>query len=437
MKKSTFCVFIIFLLLSSCQRSYSLPTTGNYQSGMESFDRAFVQLIEKWEIPGGALAIIQNGQILLSRGYGYTNVKEGELVQPNSLFRIASISKPITAVAILKLVEADKLSLDTPAFQLLADLLPPEGKQIDPRISNITIEHLLVHSGGWNSAISFDPMFMCHEIAQEMGTPAPADCTTIIRFMLGQPLDFDPGSQYAYSNFGYCVLGKIIERVSGLPYDDYVQQFILMPAGIENMYLGHTRQSDRLEGEVYYYDYNRAPLAMSVFSTDTTPVPWPYGGFFLEAMDAHGGWVASAIDLARFASVLETTNPAAVLNPDSLSRMLSRPQPPLWEGETSWYAFGWRVRPTANDANWWHTGSLPGTSAILYRTSDGLIWAALFNTRPNTPGDEFFVDVITVMGQAAAKNTILWVSGAVLFCLIGIGFIIFVKIWKRKKAIRK
>jgi N-acyl-D-amino-acid deacylase len=433
MKRLIIFAALLGLLLVSCQPAITLPVTGDDTSGLQSYDRAFVELMERWEIPGGALAVMEEGDLVLARGYGFADVAREEPVRPESLFRIASVSKSITAVAILKLVEDGQLRLDDRAFALLDDLYPPDGYNVDPRIDTITIRQLLEHAGGWDANVSFDPMFMTDEIAQEMGVPAPADCATVIRFMLEQPLDFDPGSQYTYSNFGYCVLGRVIESVTGQSYEDYITQHILEPVGIENMRLGQSLMPDRHSNEVLYYDYEGAPLAASVFPDASEPVPQPYGGFCLEAMDAHGGWIGSATDLVYFVWAVESANPSAVLTPESLSMMVSRPEPPLWEGGSSYYALGWRVRPEGKSSSWWHTGSLPGTSAVLYRTSNGLIWAALFNSRPNTEGDEFLVDVITAMGRAALMAQLSRIAPLIMGALVGIGTVVGLLVWKRRQ----
>jgi N-acyl-D-amino-acid deacylase len=329
---------------------------------------------------------------------------------------------------VLKLVEEGRLDLDEPVFAILDDLVPPEGKNIDPRVYDITARHLLEHAGGWDSANSFDPMFMSREIAQEMGTEAPADCTAIARYMLGQPLDFEPGSKYSYSNFGYCVLGLVIEERSGQSYEAYVRQNILVPAGIENMHLGRTKRSEKWDGEVSYYDDAGAPPVESVFLEDQTMVPRPYGGFYLEAMASHGGWVGSAADLARFAYAVDGTNQESVLRSDTLETMLSRPFLPEWDDSEAYYALGWRVR-TSPKLPLWHTGSLPGASAVIYLRGDGFAWAALFNANPDTSSDEFVVDVIVSMGRAAVMDEIFWGAVLMLFILIGIVFLMI----RRKK----
>src|SRR5437667_101326 len=143
----------------------------------------------------------------------------------------------------------------------------------------------LWHAGGWNSATSFDPMFMSVQIAEANGTKPPAAPVQIVRYMRGQPLQFDPGTQYAYSNFGYLLLGRIIEHVTRMRYEAWVRANVLAPAGAACVAIGHTLQSQPLPREVKYYDYPGAPLVTSVFG-DGANVPAPDGGFYLEAMDS-------------------------------------------------------------------------------------------------------------------------------------------------------
>jgi len=424
------------LILVGCQPSSQVPALGEYVPGVASFDRAFARIMKRWQIPGGALAVIDEGQILLARGYGLADVARNEPVLPESLFRIASLSKPITAAAVLKLVEEKRLSLDKPAFILLDDLEPPAGATVDPRIYDITIRHLLEHTAGWDASASFDPMFSFQRAAAGVGLPAAADCTTIIRFMLGRPLDYDPGSRYAYSNLGYCVLGRVIEQVSGESYQEYVQSQILAPIGIETMRLGHSRLADRDPAEVRYYECGDPSPAESVFLDDPGRVPWPYGGFYLEAMDAHGGWIGSAVDLAHFVSGLEQGHPSPILGPETLELMLARPAAPLWEGKPDYYAMGWRVRPTRKGSAWWHTGSLPGSTAVLYRTSSGLAWVALFNASPADEDGRFLVDLISAMGRAALLRTIPWRYWPVLVLPAGAGLVVAVLIHRKKRRVR-
>ena len=370
----------ILVATLSCQGE---PDPNKGVTPRESFQRIIGDLMAKWSIPGGGVTLTKDEKLIMAEGYGLADKSTSQPAAAGSLFRIASVSKPITAVTILKLYEEGLLGLDEKAFKILEGLEPLPGGVVDPRIYQITIRDLLQHSGGWDSSLSGDPMFKSREIAQAMGVPPPADARTIIRYMMGQPLDFAPGEKYAYSNFGYCVLGRIIERVTGLSYEDSVKTRILEPMQIKRMRIGHTLLNDRAENEAVYYDYPGAPLAGSVFPASSGLVPWPYGGFYLEAMDSLGGWIASAVDLMRFiTSVDGHPQRPDLLKPSTISLMVARPGLADWKNSSWYYALGWAVRPQVVDANWWHAGSLPGTETIIVRTYHGMSWAALFNSRP-------------------------------------------------------
>ncbi len=381
-------------------RPTELPMTGLAVPALSSYDRIVPDLMAKWEIPGAAVAVVKDGRLVLARGYGWADREARQPVQPDSLFRIASLSKSLTAAAILKLIEDGRLRLDDKAFDKIGDLAPRPGGHVNPELRKITIHHLLQHSGGWDRDTSFDPMFRSREIVRTLGTPSPADARATIRYMLDQPLQFDPGTRYAYSNFGYCVLGRVIEKTTGERYEDYVKANILRPAGVTCTRLGHTLLSERAAKEVRYYVYPGAPLGESVFPVGPRKVPWPDGAWSLEAMDAHGGWIASAIDLARFIATLDGKRPGhQVLQTASVRQMVARPAAPLWVGTDTWYGMGWQVRPAGNDANWWHAGSLDGTTTLMVRAGNGLTWVVLLNFRPNS--DDLGAQLDQAMWQAA------------------------------------
>ena len=245
----------------------------------EAFDDQVKPFMEARKIPGGALAVIKDRRLVYAQAYGFADLEKREPTRPDSLFRIASISKPFTAVAVLKLVAAGRLQMDAPAFALL-QLEPLPGKEPDPRLQRITARHLLHHTAGWDRDQSGDPMFMSKKIAVANGEPPPANQHAIIRYMLGQPLDFDPGARYAYSNFGYCVLGRIIEKITGQGYAEFVQQAVLAPIGIRRMRQGISRLSGRAEGEVKYYMPGRN-ADFERFSRNDRAGAEPYTGFCL------------------------------------------------------------------------------------------------------------------------------------------------------------
>jgi len=369
---------------------------------MESYDRIIPALMSKWGIPGGAVAVMKDGVVIFSRGYGYADVDAHVPVAPDALFRIASVSKPITSATILKLVDDGEISLDDHPFDIISDLTAPDGSTEDPRLANITIRHLLEHAGGWDRDASGDPMFMSSSIASALGTDAPASVEDVIRYMRGQPLDFDPGSRYVYSNFGYAVLGRVIEKITGQSYEEYVKANVLEPMGITRMTIGATRPSGRLDGEVKYYE--TAGNATSVFPGEGM-VPWPYGGFYLEAMDSHGAWVASTLDLLNFVKHIDPrTAPTPFLSTASTTAMLAHPPAPLWQGSAYWYGLGWLVRPSGGDANWWHDGSLPGTTTLVVRAYNGLTWAAFFNARASSSSSSFAAELDPALWDAATGS---------------------------------
>jgi len=353
-----------------------LPVTRPARPGTTEFDRLISELITKWELPGGAVGVVESGRLVLARGYGYADVERTTPVSPDMRFRTASVSKPITAVAVLRLVDHGHLSLEDRAVTFLDEIISP-AEVADPRVQDITIRMLLQHSAGWGGN-GYDPMFDTVAIARATGTSPPADPQTIIRHMFAQELDFTPGTKHVYSNFGYCILGRIIERVTGEFYESAVQSVILDEMGISGMHVGHSSPDQRAPSEVAYESNSDTA---SVFSTDRT-VPFADGGFHLEGMDAHGGWVASVVDLLRFVTHIDGQGSVeSALSSEACQTMIERPALDQWADSDYYYGMGWNVRPEPN--NWWHTGSLPGTSSILVRAgTEGRAWVALFNGRP-------------------------------------------------------
>jgi N-acyl-D-amino-acid deacylase len=346
------------------------------------------QFMAPRKVPGGALAVVKDRRLVYARGYGWADREQREPARPDSLFRIASLSKPVTAVAVLQLVEQGKLSLEERALDLVqVEPFVPAGQTPDPRLRRITVRQLLQHTGGWDRDQSFDPMFRAVETAEALGVPRPARARDVIRYMLGQRLDFEPGARHAYSNFGYCVLGRIVEHVSGLTYEQQVRGQVLAPIAIQDMRVGASLAGGRAPGEVHYYTAKRA-FGLNVFPAPPKKVPVPYGTFHLEAMDAHGGWLASAVDLARFAAALDDPRRSSLLKPETFETMYAPPPPPAWRTadgklQSHYYGCGWSVRPVGNEgrANYWHAGSLPGTFGLLVRRWDGVSWVVLFNQR--------------------------------------------------------
>ena len=249
-------------------------------------------------------------------------------------------------------------------------------------------------------------------MAATMGHADSAEATTIVHYMLGVPLDFDPGSKQVYSNFGFNVLGRVIERVSGQPYAAYVRDHVLTPAGITDMQIGRTRREDRAPGEVFYYSPPGLSWRESVFWGEGY-VPVGYGGFYMEALDSHGGWIASAADLVRFTMAVDGRRGQALLTPESLEAMTTTPRPRDTGIGSSWYSkpvtagLGWDMRTVAGGLEWSHGGALEGSTAALpIHAPDGLTLAFTFNTLPQDYR-KFFLEAGTSI-LAVADSVQAW-----------------------------
>jgi N-acyl-D-amino-acid deacylase len=186
----------------------------------------------------------------------------------------------------------------------------------------------------------------------------------------------------------------VVEAASGQTYEAYVRDEVLKPLGISRMQIGATRRDQRAEDEVRYYTRDNARGPDVVGPRAGTMVPVQYGSWYLEAMDAHGGWIGSAVDLIRFASALDETASVRILSQEGVATMFAPPAPPVARDangnlEPTYYACGWSVRPINGPgrANTWHLGKLAGTSTLLVRRHDGFVWAVLFNTDQTGQGE--------------------------------------------------
>jgi CubicO group peptidase (beta-lactamase class C family) len=338
-------------------------------------DSLTTDFMERWEIPGGSAALVKNGRLVYARGFGLADSTLDMPAQPFTRFRIASISKPITALTIMKLIESGLLGIDDLVFGTEGLLNDPLYSPIqDNRVFDITVRHLLQHTSGWDHANANDPIFYPVDVAIAMGEEPPASAVTTIRYVLGQELDSDPGTQFSYSNVGYIVLGRIIETVTGLGYEEAVRTYLLQPLGLNAVRLGRNFYEERGLSEAAYSDYPGAPLQPSFYG-DGTFVPAPYGYFNLLALDSTAGWIASASDLLCLLSAVDgDPYRPDILDPATLELMLTPcPVHPS-------YGMGWSL--DANGEYWGHSGSIPGTSTIFYRLSDGVCMAFLFNSLP-------------------------------------------------------
>jgi CubicO group peptidase (beta-lactamase class C family) len=367
---------------------------------LAAYDELITAFMRQHKPPGAALAVAYHGRLVYARGFGFADIEKREVVRPESLFRIASVSKPFTAATVIALVEHGKLRLDERVFPLLKSEPHLERRaRLDPRWHEITVRQCLQHTGGWDRDKSFDPMSAAtaEQVSRALGVPLPVHPRQIIRYTMGKPLDHDPGTVYAYSNFGYCVLGRVIEAVTGNPYHEVVRRRVLAPLGIRGMRLGQNLLADRAPGEVKYYDSRQRTGRATSGPKIGAQAPLPYGVECIESMDANGGWIASAVDLLRFAVALDDPKRCPILNEQSVYDLLAPPpgaigHRPNGRAKPVYYACGWDVRPSSRQPGTftkWHSGLLAGTSTLLVCRDDGIDWAILFNRDAGKDGKNY------------------------------------------------
>ncbi len=363
----------------------SVRLTNSYSSSSEFDDCLPVvnSFMKKWNIQGASVAIARQGKLVYARGFGYADTAAGIETQPYSKFRVASISKLVTAVAVMKLMEEGKLSLDDKVFGpdgILNDSCYCYPR--DKRVFNISIAHLLSHEGGWSQRYG-DQMFMPHVIAREMKCSLPVDTRTIVRFALSKRLHFTPGTGRSYSNLGYSILGLVIEKISGMPYEEYCTTAIFEPLGIYDIVPGKNLPEEKAPFEVSYYEPAGMPLRPSVYGTGEM-VPVRYGGNDVEALGAAGYWLATAPDLMKLVLAVDGFD----YNDDILSESSIEL---MTDVNNNISPLGWKT--TLENGTWIRTGSFAGTAAMIKRQPDGLTWIVLLNSSAwNGPGIHTYIN---------------------------------------------
>lgn len=369
--------------------SLSLENEYSYLYDLKGVDSAVHDLLKDWRIAGASVAIAREGRLVYAKGFGYADKEAEEAVSPNHVFRIASVSKLVTAVAVMKLTEEGKIDIDDKVFGEEGILNDSMYLNItDRKMKDISIRDLLYHQGGWSSR-SADIMFEPVMVAKAMGTPAPASPETIIRYALKQRLAYKPGTVYSYSNLGYTMLGKVIEKASGLAYENYVSEYVLEPLGIYGMQIGGNLKENKCYNEVSYYDYEGSGLRLSCYGTGEM-VPKTYGGTNITALSAAGGWIASPAQMMQLLVAIDGfDNTPDILSKKSIEEMTT-PAKPIRTG------MGWMY---INENDWVRTGTLAGSSALVVRRDDETSYMVVVNTSTWT-GPRFTSEIKRTMEKA-------------------------------------
>jgi len=362
-------------------------------AGVEKTINSFLRY---WSIAGASVAVSKDGKLAFARGFGYADTCTKQEVQPYNLFRVASISKLVTAVGIMKLHEEGRISMDDKVFGpggILND--PYFSNPKDPRVYDITVAHLLSHESGWTPRYG-DQMFMPVLIAEKMGVKPPVDAKTIVRFALDKRLHYTPGAGRSYSNLGYTILGLIIEKISGLPYEEYCKKAILEPLGIYDMKIAGNLPSDKAPNEVTYYETTDRVLKPSIYGTGEL-VPPSYGGNDIKTLGGAGAWLATAPDLMRLLLGVDGFNSKPDLLSDQSITFMT-------DNDNGYAPVGWKT--TIYNGTWWRTGSFPGSAGMMKRQSDGICWVVLFNTSAWN-GPEIYSYIDNMMAKAV-RQMIPW-----------------------------
>jgi CubicO group peptidase (beta-lactamase class C family) len=355
-----------------------IPRTGQALAGCEKLDEvdSLVKgIMMRHQVPGAALAITHNGHLIFARGYGYADIESRQVVEPETRFVLASVSKAIESVTAFKLIQDDRLKLDDHPFELLGTP-SPKGTTPDKRLKQITVRQLMHHAGGWDRDKSGDPFEFSHKVAHELKIKQPITADQLIYYMDGRPLEFDPGTKEIYSNYGFIVLGQAIAHVTGEPNEPSVQNITLGPMGVHDMQMAAPRVPHH-RGTYLPNEANR------YFIGHWKALP---GGHF-EATGAAGGWCGSAVAMARFLTALDGTRTGEpFINDELMNEMLAKPKPPLKIRENgSWYGLGWDA--VREIPNWPHgkglayakDGGVNGISTWIEHLPGGIDWVILFN----------------------------------------------------------
>ncbi len=335
----------------------------------ERFDRDILRFMKKWDIKGGSFALMYNDSLIYAKGYGYANIKDSVECNVTHLFRVASISKLITATAIMQLCNKKVITPESKVFGEEGILNDSVFLNIRHKaVKQITINHLLRHTAGFSSPFG-DPAFNMDKVAEFLNKPLPLSIDDITEYASRNKLRSRPGGSYKYSNLGYIVLSKVIEKVTGINYEDYIKDSLLAPIGCFDMYLGRNFSKNRKENEVAYYEVREAE-PVGAFDGSGRMVMKSNGGNDVRCLSGAGGWIASPVELLRFVAAIDN-NPVKqdILPAEFIEMMTSadnRKRPIGWAGVTK--------------NEWFRSGSMAGTSALIKKQKDGYTWVFISNS---------------------------------------------------------
>lgn len=335
---------------------------------LEDLDKKIRYYMRKWQFKGASLAITRGDSLVYAKGYGIAD--EGVDMEPGHIMRMASVSKLVTAVGIMVLQDKGLLNIKDTVFGPSGILKDTLFKSVikDKNHHKITVEHLLRHQGGFHR----DPVFSSRDVRNQMQLDHAPEKEDFYRLVLSRRLRFVPGSWQKYSNFGYILLSDIIEEVSGMPYEEFMQKEVLAPAGCFDMHIAKTYYKEKRPNEVRYYTHEGDGQFIEEYNSSGKIVERCYGGNNIPLLSGAGAWCGSPIEIARLvASIDGDPGVPDILSADAVAQMTE-----YFDTET--FSLGWN--DTNPEKGWSRSGTLSGTCAYVKRFPDGECWILITNT---------------------------------------------------------
>ncbi|HEX6125720.1 MAG TPA: serine hydrolase [Pyrinomonadaceae bacterium] len=335
--------------------------------------------------PGAAVIVVRDGKVVLRKGYGKANMELGVSIEPDMVFRIGSLTKQFTAVAILMLAEQGKLSLDDDITKFLPDYPTKDQK--------ITIEHLLTHTSGIKSYTSLPEW-----LTQWRKDLSIAELIGIFK---DKPMDFAPGERWAYNNSAYVLLGAVIEKASGQSYADFVEKNIFAPLGMKHSFYDDTARL--IPRRVSGYSKGKEGFVNAAYLSMSQP-------------HAAGSLVSSVDDLALWDAALYTEK---LVKQDSLKRAWTTSK--LNNAKATNYGFGWSISSYEGHPIIEHSGGINGFAAYALRMpNDRVFVAALTNRDFESPGKLVFKIAALAIGKPYLDPTAIKLPDDVLDQYVGV-----------------
>ena len=350
----------------------TLTNAMSSQPELHAMDSIMQRYLKRWEIHGAQLAISRHDSLLYARGFGYADKDRQIPMEPSYIMRMASVSKLVTATGIMKLRDMGKIRLSDKVFGpkgILNDTFYVNSIR-DKRYFDITVEQLLRHKAGFTNYAG-DAIFSTRYIMQQNHLTTPPDHRTLLRIVLRRHLGYTPGTAQRYCNIGYTLLSLIIEKRTGMSYNDFMQRYVLNPAGCYDFHIAGNYLKDRRPNETVYYMHSSS-VPVPEFNNSGRMVVRCYGENDITTALGAGAWVASAAELCRLVASIDGDRIVPdVISPQAVKLMTQ-------EMPDHQFSLGWNFTP--RNRPWIRTGSLVGTSALVLRYPDGECWVFITNT---------------------------------------------------------